>query len=139
MNTLQSVEPITADWELRLAPPPGGADAVPLLRAALARCRTEGFRRFTLEPGIWNLFPERALGLFRHISNHDAGYRRVAIHLDGFSDFEIDGQCKAGMTEPRILTDLPFAGPLRLATAASVESNVSSGGSVKNQKYPQKS
>ena len=83
---------IATDWELQLAPPPGGADAVPLLRAALARCRTEGFRRLTLEPGIWNLFPDRALGLFRHISNHDAGYRRVAIHLDGFSDFEIDGQ-----------------------------------------------
>jgi len=92
MNTLQNLGLTTDDRELKLAPPPDGADAVPVLIAALAKCRAEGLRRLILQPGVWNLYPERAIGLFRHIANHDAGYRRVALHLDGFSDFEIDGQ-----------------------------------------------
>jgi len=78
--------------ELKLSPPPGGADAVPMLRVAIAKCRAEGIHRLVLERGIWNLYPEKADGEFRHVTNHDAGYRRMAVRLDGFENFEIDGQ-----------------------------------------------
>lgn len=78
--------------ELKLSPPADGADAVPKLREALAKCRSEGIHRLVLEQGVWNIYPEKADGEFRHVTNHDAGYRRMAVHLDGFSDFEIDGR-----------------------------------------------
>jgi hypothetical protein len=78
--------------ELKLAPPADGADAVPVLLEALTKCKVEGIQRLALQPGVWNLYPEKAVGMHRHVSNHDPGYRRVAIHLDGFSNFELDGQ-----------------------------------------------
>lgn len=78
--------------DLTVAPPADGADAVPALRDALAKCRAEGAGRLVLAPGVWNLHPERADGMMRHISNHDPGCKRVAIHLDGVSGFEIDGR-----------------------------------------------
>ncbi len=77
--------------EMKLAPPADGSDAVPALREALAKCRAGGIGRLVLEPGTWNLHPEKADGMHRHISNHDPGTKRVAIHLDGVSGFEIDG------------------------------------------------
>lgn len=77
---------------LELAPPADGADAVPLLRQALSDCRAKGQTKLALRPGAWNLHPEKAAGMYRHISNHDAGYRRVAIHLDGVAGFELDGR-----------------------------------------------
>ena len=78
--------------ELNLSPPDGGADAVPKLREAIEKCRAEGIRRLVLEKGVWNLFPDQAEGGFRHVTNHDSGYRRMAVHLAGFSNFEIDGR-----------------------------------------------
>lgn len=81
-----------AAGELTLSPPKGEADAVPVLRQALRECREKGIARLVLEPGIWHLHPEKADGMFRHVSNHDPGYKRVAIHLDGLSDFVLDGQ-----------------------------------------------
>ncbi|MCF7817160.1 MAG: right-handed parallel beta-helix repeat-containing protein [Kiritimatiellales bacterium] len=78
--------------ELKLSPPADGSDAVPILRDAIEKCRAEDIHRLVLEPGTWNLHPEKADGEFRHVTNHDPGYRRMGIHLDGFSDFEIDGQ-----------------------------------------------
>jgi hypothetical protein len=80
-----------AAGEVRIAPPADGSDAVPLLRDALARCRAERAGRLVLAKGVWNLHPERAEGMHRHISNHDPGTKRVAIHLDGVAGFEIDG------------------------------------------------
>lgn len=77
--------------ELRLSPPPDGGDAVPILREAIAKCRTEGIGKLVLEQGVWHLYPDKAEGDFRHVTNHDSGCRRMAVHLDGFSDFEIDG------------------------------------------------
>ena len=81
-----------AERELTLSPPSDGADAVPQLRAAIAQCHAEGIRRLALGKGIWHLYPEKAEGEFRHVSNHDPGYKRMALHLDGFNDFEVDGQ-----------------------------------------------
>jgi hypothetical protein len=78
--------------ELRLAPPAAGADAVPLLREAIRRCKAEGISRLVLEKGIWHLYPERAYGMYRHVSNHDACYRRIGIWLEGMKDFDLDGQ-----------------------------------------------
>ncbi len=83
---------VAAERTLSLALPTDGADAVPLLRDALAKCRAEGIRRLALERGVWHLYPDKAEGAFRHITNHDAGYRRMALHLDGVTGFEIDGQ-----------------------------------------------
>lgn len=80
-----------AAGEVRIAPPADGSDAVPVLREALAKCRAERAGRLVLAPGVWNLHPERADGMHRYISNHDPGTKRVAIHLDGVSGFEIDG------------------------------------------------
>ncbi|MCX6896918.1 MAG: hypothetical protein NTZ16_15805, partial [Verrucomicrobia bacterium] len=60
-----------ADRELKLSPPSDGSDAVPTLRDAIAKCRAEGVRRLVLERGVWNLFPDRADGEFRHVTNHD--------------------------------------------------------------------
>jgi len=84
------LSPVRAS-ELRLSPPKDGEDAVPILREAIAKCRTEGIGKLILEHGVWNLYPDKAEGDFRHVTNHDSGYRRMAMHLDGFSDFEIDG------------------------------------------------
>lgn len=78
--------------EMRLAPPADGGDAVPLLREAVQRCKAAGLSRLVLEKGIWHLYPERAVGMYRHISNHDACYRRVALHLEALENFELDGQ-----------------------------------------------
>lgn len=78
--------------ELKLSPPGDGGDAIPILRDAVAKCRAEGIHRLVLERGTWHLFPEKADGEFRHVTNHDPGYRRMAVHLDGFADFEMDGQ-----------------------------------------------
>lgn len=80
-----------AEQEFRLSPPGDGADAVPVLRDAVAKCRENGIHRLVLEPGVWNLFPDKADGEFRHVTNHDSGYRRMAVNLDGFKDFELDG------------------------------------------------
>ncbi|MGJ8642132.1 MAG: right-handed parallel beta-helix repeat-containing protein [Luteolibacter sp.] len=77
--------------DLKLALPSEGSDAITVLRDALEKCRDGKIQRLVLEPGIWNFYPDKADGVFRHISNHDPGYKRIAIHLDGFSDFEIDG------------------------------------------------
>lgn len=81
-----------ATRELKISPPSDGSDAVATLRAAVAKCRVEGIHRLVLERGTWHLFPEKADGEFRHVTNHDPGYRRMAVHLDGFAGFEIDGQ-----------------------------------------------
>lgn len=78
--------------ELRLSPPTDRGDAVPILREAIEKCRAEGIKKLVLEPGVWPLYPDKAEGSFRHVTNHDSGYRRMALHLDGFSDFEIDGR-----------------------------------------------
>ncbi|MCX6896850.1 MAG: right-handed parallel beta-helix repeat-containing protein [Verrucomicrobia bacterium] len=80
-----------AGRELKLSPPADGADAVPGLRDAIAKCRAEKIHRLVLERGVWNLFPDKAEGGFRHVTNQDPGYKRMAVHLDGFADFEIDG------------------------------------------------
>ncbi|PXA05306.1 right-handed parallel beta-helix repeat-containing protein [Coraliomargarita sinensis] len=81
-----------ADEALTLSPPPAGVDATPILRAALAKCEREDISRLVLSPGRWELHPDKAAGMFRHISNHDPGYKRVALHLDHLDNFEIDGQ-----------------------------------------------
>ena len=81
-----------AGRELILSPPADGTDAVPQLRTAIAQCHAEGIRRLVLGTGVWQLYPEKAEGEFRHVSNHDPGYKRMALHLDGFNNFEVDGQ-----------------------------------------------
>ena len=86
------LSPVASAKELRLAPPANGEDAVPMLRDALEKCRAKGIKKLVLDKGIWHIYPAKAVGMFRHISNHDPGYRRVAMHMDGFSNFEIDGQ-----------------------------------------------
>jgi hypothetical protein len=66
-NLLRCIVPLFAPLaalraadEIRVAPPADpDADAVPFLRAALERVRTEGARRLVLEPGICRL-PRRA-------------------------------------------------------------------------------
>jgi hypothetical protein len=78
--------------ELRISPPPDGGDAVPALRDAIGKCRAGGIRRLVLDRGIWHLHPDEADGAFRHVSNHDPGYKRMGLRLDGFADFEVDGQ-----------------------------------------------
>jgi hypothetical protein len=80
-----------AGREIKLSPPADGADAVPVLRDAIAKCRAEKIRRLVLERGVWNLFPDKAEGAYRHVTNHDPGYKRMAVHLDSFMDFEMDG------------------------------------------------
>jgi hypothetical protein len=82
---------VAAGRELKLSPPADGSDAVPVLRDAIAKCRAEKIRRLVLERGVWNLFPDKAEGGFRHVTNQDPGYKRMAVHLDGFADFEMDG------------------------------------------------
>lgn len=82
---------VAASRELKISPPTDGSDATPILRDAIAKCRAEKIHRLVLEPGVWNLFPDRAEGGFRHVTNQDPGYKRVAVHLEGFKDFELDG------------------------------------------------
>jgi len=83
--------PAQAERALTLSAPGEGVDATPMLREALAKCRQEKIPQLVLQAGRWELHPDQAPGMFRHISNHDPSYKRVALHLDGFENFEIDG------------------------------------------------
>jgi len=71
--------------------PAEGADAVPMIRAALERAQREGATEIRFSPGIYHLFRERAAEQFRHVANHDDGLRRVAFPLIGVRGLRIEG------------------------------------------------
>jgi len=95
-----------AEEPLHLQHPGPGVDATPLLRQALADCQARGIKRLVLEPGQWEFHPQQAVGMFRHISNHDPAYRRIALQLNQFENFELDAGGSTFLCHGAIL---PFA------------------------------
>jgi len=69
-----------------------GVDAVTAIREALEKCRAEGIERLVLPPGVHHLHRAFAREEYLFISNNDEGLKRIAFFLDGFENFEIDGQ-----------------------------------------------
>lgn len=43
------------------------------------------------EQGVYNFYPEKALGKYIRVSNNDNGYKRIAFDMDGMKNVEVRG------------------------------------------------
>ncbi len=69
-----------------------GIDNTPVLIKAMEACKAQNASKLIIPKGTYALYPEKAQGAYRHIPNNDDGIKRIVFLLDGFKDFEIDGQ-----------------------------------------------
>ena len=61
------------------------------LMRAMEACRREGAGRLVLEPGVYDIHPERLTERFLCVSNHGQnGPKRIAILMEDMQDFELD-------------------------------------------------
>ena len=72
--------------------PAGEADATWAVRRALEYCKVHGIRTLRFPKATYHFKPDRAAERLLFISNNTDGLKRIAFPLDGFEDFEIDGQ-----------------------------------------------
>jgi hypothetical protein len=73
-------------------PPDTGADVTPALREVLTELAKQGGGRIEFSPGRYDFRTDRAIEKYLFVSNNDEGLKRIAFHLEGLSDVEIDGQ-----------------------------------------------
>lgn len=74
-----------------LTPEAAESDAVPAVRAALARCAEIGATKLVLPGGRLRLRPDRAAEKYLFISNNDESLKRIAFDLEGLHDLTIEG------------------------------------------------
>ena len=72
--------------------PDTGADVTPALREVLTELAKQGGGRLEFSPGRYDFRTERAIEKYLFVSNNDEGLKRIAFHLEGLSEVEIDGQ-----------------------------------------------
>lgn len=65
-------------------------DATPLLQKALQQIT--GDATIIFPKGTYNFYPDKALGKYHSITNHDNGYRNFAFFIKGYKNLTIDGQ-----------------------------------------------
>jgi len=73
-------------------PPDTGADVTPALREVLTEIAKQGGGRIEFSPGRYDFRTDRAIEKYLFVSNNDEGLKRIAFHLEGLSEVEIDGQ-----------------------------------------------
>jgi hypothetical protein len=73
-------------------PPDTGADVTPALREVLTELAKQGGGRIEFAPGRYDFRLDRAIEKYLFVSNNDEGLKRIAFHLEGLSEVEIDGQ-----------------------------------------------
>jgi hypothetical protein len=73
-------------------PPDTGADVTPALREVLTELAKQGGGRIEFSPGRYDFRLDRAIEKYLFVSNNDEGLKRIAFHLEGLSEVEIDGQ-----------------------------------------------
>ena len=73
-------------------PPDTGADVTPALREVLTEIAKQGGGRIEFSPGQYDFRTDRAIEKYLFVSNNDEGLKRIAFHLEGLSEVEIDGQ-----------------------------------------------
>ena len=69
-----------------------GSDATYAVRKALEYCKNNKERKLIFPKGRYEFYPDKATEKYIFISNNDEGLKRIAFFLNGFSNFEIDGQ-----------------------------------------------
>ena len=87
-----------ADYGLK-----NGVDAVAAISKALEDCRRKGATKLVIPKGTYDFHPDRATEKYLKVSNNDNGLRRIAFDLEGFKDFEIDGQGSKFIMHGRIV------------------------------------
>jgi hypothetical protein len=76
-----------ADFGLgKLSP---GADATPVLRAAMEDCIKRKAQGLKIPAGEWHLFPDFAFEQNLAVANNDPGIKRVVFPIDGFEGFTL--------------------------------------------------
>jgi hypothetical protein len=73
-------------------PPDTGADVTPALREVLTELAKQGGGRIEFSPGRYDFRLDRAIEKYLFVSNNDESLKRIAFHLEGLSEVEIDGQ-----------------------------------------------
>lgn len=80
-----------------------GEDAVPAIQKALRACREKGALKLVIPEGTYDFYPDRATEKYVTVSNNDNGLRRIAFPLEGFDNFEVDGQGSRFIMHGRII------------------------------------
>ncbi|RPJ29995.1 MAG: hypothetical protein EHM17_17460 [Verrucomicrobiaceae bacterium] len=88
----QSISETRSKSILFPVPPDTGADVTPALREVLAELAKQGGGRIEFSPGRYDFRLDRAIEKYLFVSNNDEGLKRIAFHLEGLSEVEIDGQ-----------------------------------------------
>ena len=69
-----------------------GIDNTPALIKAMEACKDQKATRLLIPYGRYDIYPQKALEGYRNVPNNDDGKKRIVFMLDGFKNFEIDGQ-----------------------------------------------
>ena len=67
-------------------------DATTAVRNALEYCKNTHAKKLIFPKGRYNFLPDQAVEKYVFTSNNDEGLKRIAFLLEGFENFEIDGQ-----------------------------------------------
>lgn len=68
------------------------SDCTPLVAELLGKIDREQPAKIVFKKGIYHFYPDKAVGFYHEITNHDNGFYRFAFPLCKFSQVEIDGQ-----------------------------------------------
>ena len=67
-------------------------DATLAVRKALSYCKTTNAKKLVIPKGRYDFWPNQAAERYMFTSNNDEDLKRIVFLLDGFKNFEIDGQ-----------------------------------------------
>lgn len=65
-------------------------DASPIVRKVLQQVK--GNTRIVFPKGTYHFYPDKAVGKYHSVTNHDNGYKRFVFPIMGYENLEIDGQ-----------------------------------------------
>ncbi|MEA4935154.1 MAG: right-handed parallel beta-helix repeat-containing protein [Paludibacter sp.] len=68
------------------------SDCTPLVAALLSRIDRDRPAKIVFKKGVYHFYPDKAVGFYHEITNHDNGFYQFAFPLCKFSQIEIDGQ-----------------------------------------------
>lgn len=71
---------------------PEKSDCTPLIYDLLHKMDREKPAKIVFKKGVYHFYPEKAVGFYHEITNHDNGFYRFAFPICRFNQVEIDGQ-----------------------------------------------
>ena len=71
---------------------PEKSDCTPLINDLLHKMDREQPAKIVFKKGVYHFYPEKAVGFYHEITNHDNGFYHFAFPICQFNQVEIDGQ-----------------------------------------------